>query len=118
MSARLGLDLEHASPEMLALLAKTPLIAPPEGVKPNFVDPATIGPLQNKVLSVILAFTIMFFSNRFYVKIFLIRKLTWDDGTTWMLNSLIGLTLTNTLGTLLISMIGVVVYFFTCIWGK
>jgi hypothetical protein len=64
---------------MLAKLASTPLIRPPEGVVPNFVDPESIGPVQNKVLSVMLGLTIMFFCNRVYVKIWL-AKITVDDG--------------------------------------
>ncbi|KAF2261907.1 hypothetical protein CC78DRAFT_607068 [Lojkania enalia] len=93
-------DLTHASPELLALLASTPVMTPPKGVTPNFVNPESRAHIQIKVLSVVLTFTIMFFCNRFYVKVWLMKKVTWDDGT------------------LLLSMIGALAYYVTCIWGS
>lgn len=73
-------DIAHAPPEVLQHLANTPSIPPPVGVTPNFVDPVNTGNIQIIVSAVMFAFTILFFLNRVYVKVFLIRKITWDDG--------------------------------------
>lgn len=63
------------------MLASTPTIPPPNGTIPNFVDPYTEAPTQIIVTSVILGLVIVFFCNRAYVKLWLMKKLSWDDAT-------------------------------------
>ena len=63
------------------MLATYPSIAPPNGITPNFVNPYTRGPEQIEVTSVILGLVIIFFINRCYVKLWLMKKVSWDDAT-------------------------------------
>ncbi|KAI9643444.1 hypothetical protein NHQ30_008063 [Ciborinia camelliae] len=74
-------SLTNLPPEVLALLGSTPSIPPPDGVSPNFVDPHSKGSTQIAVTSVILSIMLLFFINRVYVKVVLMKKVTWDDGT-------------------------------------
>lgn len=77
-----------------------PAVPPPSpDIKPNFIDPPSTGPLQVYVTSVILAFVILFFFNRVYVKLCLMKKATWDDATIF------------------VAMLGSVAYYTACTWG-
>ncbi len=62
-----------------ALWSLVPSLEPPSGVQPNFVNPEDRGDVLLVVGSVLLALMIIFYSVRMYTKLFLIRKLTWDD---------------------------------------
>lgn len=72
--------VSHPSPELLAVLAKTPILTPPEGVVSNFVNPPTQAGTQIIVSSILLAFVLSFVVNRFYVKLQVQKRVTWDDG--------------------------------------
>lgn len=63
----------------LALLANYPAMLPPEGVTPNFVDPYTLGPIFVIVSSVLITIMMIFVVVRIYTRIFINRKLYWDD---------------------------------------
>jgi len=54
---------------------------PPPGVIPNFVDPETRGPVLLIVGSIFMVIMLVLASMRFYTKIFIVRRLTWDDYT-------------------------------------
>lgn len=73
--------LSNLSDEVLQQLAKTPLAQPPPGIKPNFDDPPTRAAMQLWVTSVFLAITMLFYINRLYVKMALMKSWSWDDGT-------------------------------------
>ncbi|PQE12570.1 integral membrane protein [Rutstroemia sp. NJR-2017a BBW] len=73
-------SLTNAPPDVLLMLNSTPAIPPPDGVSPNFEHPQSRGQLQITVTSVILSIMLLFFINRVYVKVFLIKKARWDDG--------------------------------------
>ncbi|CAG8982005.1 hypothetical protein HYALB_00004874 [Hymenoscyphus albidus] len=91
--------LTNAPPELLAFLGNTPAITPPPGVVSNFLDPENHGAAQVKATSVMLAVVLVFFLNRVYVKLFLTKKVTWDDGT-------ISLAVLSAVG-----------YYVACTWG-
>ena len=74
-------DLTKAPPEVLAMLATVPAIPAPNGTIPNFVDPHSRGPTQIIVTSIILGLVTVFFCNRAYVKLWLMKKVSWDDAT-------------------------------------
>lgn len=78
--SQISTDLSNAPPEVLQYLANTPAIPAPMNVLPNFVDPETRKNTQVVTTSVILAFMLIFFFNRVYTKLFLMKKLTLDDG--------------------------------------
>ncbi len=64
------------TPEQLAL---TPAAAPPPGVVPNLIDPPSIGHVMIIVGSVLMFAMLIFAALRFYTKIFITRKSSWDD---------------------------------------
>lgn len=72
------------SPSTLAelppsVLNTLPGLQPPAGVEPNFVDPENRGYILNSVATVLLCLMVCFFANRVYTRIFIIRKVGWDD---------------------------------------
>ena len=72
------------SPDELAglppsILYTYPALQPPAGVEPNFVNPEDRGYILNSVATVLFCFMVCLFANRVYVKIFVIRKASWDD---------------------------------------
>lgn len=73
--------LSNLSGEMLALLAKVPVVTPPQGIQSNFVNPPTRTALQTWVTSIFLAIAMIFYVNRVYVKTRLMKTWSWDDGT-------------------------------------
>lgn len=62
-----------------ALWSLVPGLEPPLGVQPNFINPEGRGYVILVVGSVLLTLMIIFYTVRMYTKLFLIRKLTWDD---------------------------------------
>ena len=70
---------KEVSPDQLHMLAELPALQPPPGVVPNFVDPVTNAHQLVGVVSVLLALMILFALNRFYTKIWITKKFTWDD---------------------------------------
>lgn len=63
-----------------AQLSTYPIHAPPDGVQSNF---STTAENNNKpmiiITSFVLAFTLIFYSNRMYTKAFIVRRFSWDD---------------------------------------
>jgi hypothetical protein len=55
-------------------------MTPPPGVTSNLVNPESIAYKQTITTSVILAIMMLFVFNRIYVKAWLVRKMSWDDG--------------------------------------
>jgi len=74
-------EIAKASPEVLALLELVPAHQPPNGTKPNFANPPSRGDLQVQITSVVFGLMMVFFLNRAYVKLWLMRKVSWDDAT-------------------------------------
>ncbi|KAF2683303.1 hypothetical protein K458DRAFT_304781 [Lentithecium fluviatile CBS 122367] len=66
---------------MAAALAQMPAMAPPPGVESNLINPESIGYRQTITTSILLAIMMPFVFNRIYVKVWLVRKISWDDGT-------------------------------------
>ena len=56
-----------------------PVLPPPPGVMPNFTNPPDHGKLQIVVTSLLLGVTVLFLLNRVYMKVFIVKKYTWDD---------------------------------------
>lgn len=79
--ASISQDITKAPPEVLAMLATMPSIPPPNGIVPNFLNPYTRAPTQVIPTSIILGLVVVFFCNRVYVKLWLQKRLSWDDGT-------------------------------------
>ena len=46
---------------------------------PNFTNPPDHGKLQVVVTSLLLGITILFLLSRVYMKVFIVKKYTWDD---------------------------------------
>jgi hypothetical protein len=63
-------------PEQLALI---PAGMPPPGVIPNLVNPESRGSVMIIVGTIMLALMLVFSGLRFYTKIFIVGKTTWDD---------------------------------------
>jgi len=72
--------MKNPSPELRAALAQIPAMAPPPGVKSNLVNPESIAYRQTIATSILMAIMMLFVFNRIYVKAWLVRKLSWDDG--------------------------------------
>ena len=68
--------IESLSPEELET---TPAGQPPAGVQPNFAHPQTLVPTILGTLITLFALTCICFSIRIYTKIFIAKKLKWDD---------------------------------------
>ncbi|KAJ4993292.1 hypothetical protein SVAN01_01267 [Stagonosporopsis vannaccii] len=73
----LGIPRDDAS----RLLAKTPVMTPPAGITPNFVDPPTRAALQIWTISVFFAIAVIIYANRLYVKAKMMKSWSWDDVT-------------------------------------
>jgi hypothetical protein len=80
MSDPIPASLQGLSPDLLKILGNTSVIPAPDGVVPNFVDPETRGPTQVITSAVLMGIAIVFFANRVYLKFFVMKKLSWDDG--------------------------------------
>jgi hypothetical protein len=52
------------TPSDLIELANTPVVAPPQGTTPNFLNPETRTGLQVTVTSAIMAISLLFYFNR------------------------------------------------------
>ena len=61
------------------VLKKMPLTKPPPGIASNFTTPDDRGYLLVVVPTILLTFGMTAFSVRMYVKIFITKKLSWDD---------------------------------------
>jgi hypothetical protein len=72
--------LKNPSPQMRAVLSGLPAMAPPPGVTSNLGNGESIAYKQTITTSVILAIMMLFVFNRIYVKAWLVRKMSWDDG--------------------------------------
>ena len=78
--------LKNPSPELRKVLEGMPAMAPPPGVKSNLVNPESIAYRQTIATSVLLAIMMLFVFNRIYVKVWLVRKMSWDDGMSKQLS--------------------------------
>ncbi len=59
--------------------ATTPVLAPPPGVKSNFVDPYSRGPMLVQLNAILLTLVMLFFMMRMWTRVFITRSLGWDD---------------------------------------
>jgi len=73
-------SIVNLPPEVLATLTEVPALIPPRGEVSNFENPPSRERIQFAVTSTALAFAILFFLNRVYAKLMLMKKVTWDDG--------------------------------------
>ncbi|RDL40095.1 Uncharacterized protein BP5553_00074 [Venustampulla echinocandica] len=71
----------NIDPSLLPLLVDLPAGTPPKGVEANFENPFTLAPLVHSIGSIFVFIMLCFVTARFYYKIFLIRRYTWDDLT-------------------------------------
>ena len=55
-------------------------LSPPSGMQSNFENPLDIGPSTIPVAIFITVLGLAFLTNRLYVKAFVTRKMSWDDG--------------------------------------
>jgi hypothetical protein len=99
LMAKLVASPSSLTREEIAILKMTPAITPPMGIVPNFKNPPTIKSIQYGITSSLLALMLLVFLNRVYVKTFLMKKYGWDDLT------------------LLLSVIGTLIYYSIAIWG-
>lgn len=60
-------------------VSQIPALEPPPGLIPNFHDPYTKGPMLLALNAVAIAIMVLFVIFRFYCKIGLQHKLSWDD---------------------------------------
>ena len=60
-------------------LSETPAGKPPAGVKPNLIDPDSLGGAIVTVNAVFLALMLIFITLRTYTKAVLLQSLWWDD---------------------------------------
>ena len=56
-----------------------PLIPPPPGVTSNFTNPPDHGRLEIVMTSLLLGVTTCFLLSRVYMKVYIVKKYTWDD---------------------------------------
>lgn len=77
-------QLNLTTPHDPMALATTPVVEPPNGTISNFVNPETRTELSVTVTSVIMAISLLFYFNRVYVKLYLMKRVTWDDATLLM----------------------------------
>lgn len=59
--------------------SKFPALEPPLGVLPNFDNPYTRGPMLLALSAVAVGIMYLFVVARFYCKIYVQRKVSWDD---------------------------------------
>ena len=59
--------------------SRIPALEPPPGVIPNFIDPYTRGPMLLALSAVAIGIMYLFVIARFYYKIYIQRKPSWDD---------------------------------------
>ncbi|PQE12378.1 integral membrane PTH11 protein [Rutstroemia sp. NJR-2017a BVV2] len=59
--------------------AMTPAGVPPPGIIPNFINGPTRAPLMNVVGTCMVAIMLVLASLRFYTKLVVVKKTTWDD---------------------------------------
>ena len=69
-------ELSKIPPSILSTL---PALRPPAGVESNFANPQDRGYIQNSVMTVLFALMVCLFANRVYIKLFVVRKVGWDD---------------------------------------
>ena len=76
--------LQTLSPSELAQLPPSvlnalPALPPPVGVESNFVNPEDRGYVLNSVATVLFCLMVCLFAIRVYTRLFIIRKMGWDD---------------------------------------
>ena len=81
--SHISTSLSNVSPESLEAFASYPAIPPPSGVIPNFVDPENQNLPLFAVTSLLLGIMALFMLNRVYVKTFIVKKYSLDDGN-WL----------------------------------
>ena len=74
--------LDSLTPQELDALSGVPALAPPPGVQSNFVNPQNQSLSFYIVTSILFVAMVIFFSNRAYTKLFIVRKYSWDDCTS------------------------------------
>ena len=68
--------IENLPPE---LLNSIPALAPPDGVVSDFDHPESRGHIFVIVATLLLALMVVFFVNRIYTKVLIVRHFSWDD---------------------------------------
>ena len=63
----------------LSVLNALPALPPPAGVESNLVNPEDRGYVLTSVATVLFCPMVCFFANRVYTRLFIIRKMGWDD---------------------------------------
>ena len=58
----------------------TPALKPPPGLKSNFLDPEDRGPKFITAATAMITVMVLFYFNRVYTKLVLLRKVSRDDG--------------------------------------
>jgi hypothetical protein len=57
-----------------------PLVPPPDGIIPNFDNPASLESLGHTAMGVFIGITAAFIILRIYVKLTISKQWGWDDG--------------------------------------
>jgi hypothetical protein len=69
-------SLSHLSPSELSQM---PAAQPPPEVLSNLKDPVDRAPMFVAVVSVLFCLTLAFYLIRVYTKLYILRKISWDD---------------------------------------
>ena len=56
-----------------------PALAPPPGVRPNFVNPENLHAVIIAIVTLCVSISTFFFWMRMYTKLFIFRKTGWED---------------------------------------
>lgn len=73
------ISFDNLPPEILKLIQNTGVAPPPNGTTSNFVDPQTRAALQMWTTSVCGFVALVFYLNRVYVKMRLMKNWAWDE---------------------------------------
>ena len=69
-----------AAASFLTTIQDQPVIAPPPGIVPNLESPVSRASEIYVAASVCLPLIVLFAAARFYAKVAILKKWTWDDG--------------------------------------
>lgn len=84
MTSKQPISLANLTP---AELNEIPALSPPLGITPDFQNPEYSSPRYLIAATVLLGLMLGFYANRLYIKLFRVRKLSWDDRKCWVINS-------------------------------
>lgn len=72
----------------MADIGQFPALSPPAGVIPNLIHPYNRGDEFTVAATIIVGLMVLLVTNRQYTKMFIMRKLGWDDRMLEKTNSL------------------------------